>query len=229
MISKEQLATVTEVLATASVVGVGLALGGPLGATVMAGIGINLGSDILRDGSTHLKEKWISAKYGVLNHDIQRALARAFVKALICLEARYFELPEANAQPTEKKNAIRGLIKELKDKAPTVFAASVEKIVSGQEVKEYLYGEPEVARARVWERVEGTKLLYTYYGDHFKEFLRDNINDELVFWFGEELKTDNRECNKAWRAFQRMLLEGIQADVRAMKAGQEAIQQDLQS
>jgi tetratricopeptide (TPR) repeat protein len=194
----------------------------------MAGIGINLGSNIIQSGSTHLKEKWISAKYGVLNHDIQRALARAFVKALASLETRYFELPEANSQPTEKKEAIRGLFKELKDEAPTVFAGSLEKIVGGQEVKEYLYGEPDVARARVWERVEGTKLLYTYYGNHFKGFLRDHINDELVFWFGEELKTDNRECNKAWRAFQRMLLEGIQADVKAMKAGQEAIQQDLQ-
>src|ERR1700687_2063261 len=124
MISKEQLATVTEVLATASVVGVGLALGGPVGATVMAGIGINLTSNIIQKGSTHLKEKWISAKYGVLNHDIQRTLARAFVKALSNLEARYFELPEANAQPPEKKEAILGLFKELKDYAPTVFAAS---------------------------------------------------------------------------------------------------------
>jgi tetratricopeptide (TPR) repeat protein len=228
VISKEHLATVTEVLATASVVGVGLALGGPVGATVMAGIGINLGSNIIQSGSTHLKEKWISAKYGVLNHDIQRALARAFVKALISLEARYFELQEAKAQPPEKQEAIRGLFKELKDEAPTVFVASVESIVSGQEVKAYLYGEPETARARLWERVEGTKLLYTYYGDHFKEFLRERINDELVFWFGEELKTDNRECNKAWRAFQRMLLEGIQADVKAVQASQEMIRQDLQ-
>jgi hypothetical protein len=64
-------------------------------------------------------------------------------------------------------------------------------------VKAYLYGEPEVSRARLWERVEGTNLLYTYYGEHFKQFLRDNINDELVFLFGEELKTDNSECNKA--------------------------------
>jgi tetratricopeptide (TPR) repeat protein len=228
MISKEQLATLTEVLASVSVVGVGWALGGTIGAAVMAGIGINLTSDIVQKGSTHLKEKWISAKYGVLNHDIQRALARAFVKALASLEDRYFALPEANALPTEKKEAIRGLFKELKDKAPTVFAGSVEKIVSGQEVKEYLYGEPDIARARVWERVEGTKLLYTYYGEHFKEFLRDNINDELVRWFGEELKTDNRECNKAWRAFQRMLLEGIQADVQAVQANQEMIRQDLQ-
>jgi tetratricopeptide (TPR) repeat protein len=227
MISKEQLATLTEVLATASVVGIGWALGGTVGAAVMAGIGINLSSDIIQQGSTHLKEKWISAKYGVLNHDIQRALARAFVKALASLEARYFELPEANGHPTEKKEAIRGLFKELKDEAPTVFAASVENIVSGQEIKEYLYGEPVAARAKLWERVQGTKLLYTYYGEPFKEFLRDNLNDELVFWFGEELKADNRECNKAWRAFQRMLLEGIQADVKAVQASQEMIRQDL--
>src|SRR6185503_10415213 len=112
MIAKEQLATVTEVLATASVVGVGWALGGTVGAAVLAGIGINLGSDIIQKGSTHLKEKWISDKYGVLNHDILRALARAFVKALAILEARYFELPEANAQPSEKKEAIRGLFRE---------------------------------------------------------------------------------------------------------------------
>lgn len=228
MISKEQLATLTEVMATASVVGVGWALGGPTGATLMAGIGINLGSDIIQKGSTHLKEKWISAKYGVLNHDIQRALARAFVKALASLEARYFELPQANAQPTDKKEAIRGLFKELKGEAPAVFAASVEKIVSGQEVKEYLYGDPQAATARLWERVEGTKLLYTYYGEHFKEFLRDNLNNELVRWFHEELKNDNRECNKAWRAFQWMLLEGIQADLKAVHASQETIRQDLQ-
>lgn len=228
MPSKEQLATLAEALATASVVGVGWALGGTVGAAVMAGIGINLGSNIIQKGSTHLKEKWISAEYGVLNHDIQRALARAFVKALTSLEARYFELPEANAQPTEKKKAISGLFKELKDEAPSVFAASVEKIISREEVKEYLYGEPESARERIWERLEGTKLLYTYYGEHFKEFLRDNINDELVFLFGEELKTDNHECNKAWRAFQRMLLEGIQADVKALRANQKMIRQDLQ-
>lgn len=86
MISKEQLATVTEVLASASVEGVGLALGGPVGTTVMAGIGINLGSNIIQSGSKHLKDKWLSSHDGIPNHDIQLALARAFVKSLDRLE-----------------------------------------------------------------------------------------------------------------------------------------------
>ncbi|MGH9971835.1 MAG: tetratricopeptide repeat protein, partial [Pyrinomonadaceae bacterium] len=108
-----------------------------------------------------------------------------------------------------------------------MFASSAGRIATEQELKNYLYGQPRAASDRLWERVEGTKLLYTYYGDHFKTFLRDNINDELVSWFGEELKTDNRECNKAWRAFQRMLQEGIRADVIAIQANQEMIREDL--
>lgn len=229
MISKEHLATLTEVLATASVVGIGWSLGGTVGAAVMAGIGINLGSAIIQRGSVHLKNKWLSGRNGVLNHDIQQALARAFIKSLASLENGYFELPEANAEPSEKRDSIRGLFKELRSEAQEIFAASLEKAASEQEVKEYLYGEPEAARKTLWERVEGTKLLYTYYGEHFKDFLRDNLNDEIVFWFGEELKTDSRECNKAWRAFQRMLLEGIQADVRAIQANQEMIRDDLKT
>jgi hypothetical protein len=228
MISREQLATITEVLATASVVGFGWALGGIVGAAVLAEVGTNLGSDIIQKGGRHLKERWISAKDGALNHDIQRALGRALVKALTRLEARYFELSEAKEQPSEKKEAIRKLFKELKAEAETVFVASAEKLVSEEEVKAYLYGEPNAAKATLWGRMEGTKLLYTYYGDHFKDFLRDNLSDELVFWFGEELKTDERESNKAWRAFQRLLLEGIQEEVQAVRASQELIQKDLQ-
>jgi hypothetical protein len=229
MISKEQLATISEVFATASIVGVGWALGGTVGAGIMAGIGINLGSDILQKGSTYLKERWLSAENGVLNHDIQRALVRSFVKALVSLEARYFELPEALTQPREKKEAIRDLFKQLKEAAPTVFVASLGRIATEQEVKEYLYGEPLAARDKFWERVEGTKLVYTYYGEHVRDFLRDNVNRELVSWFGEELKLDNSECNKAWRAFQRMLLEGVLAELEVVKEGQHLIQQDLET
>ncbi len=228
MISKQQLASMTEVLATTSVIGVGWALGGTVGAGIMAGIGINLGSDIIQKGGIYLKEKWLSAEYGVLNHDIQRALARGLVKALSRLEQRYFERAEVKSETREKNDAIRGLFQELRDVAPTVLAASVEKVASDAELKQYLYGEIQEARKQLWERIEGTKLIYTYYGEQFKNFLRDHINEELVFCFGEELKTDNYECNKAWRAFQRMLLEGIQADVRAVQSHQERIHADLQ-
>jgi tetratricopeptide (TPR) repeat protein len=227
MITKKQLATASEVLATASIVGVGWALGGTMGAGIMVGIGINLGSDIIQKGSTYLKEKWLSREFGVLNHDIQKSLVRAYVKALEKLEPRYFDTPEANNQPHEKRNAIRGLFKELKEVAPTVFVTSLERIAGEENIREYLDAEPQIANERLWERIEGTKLLYTYYGDHFKTFLRDNIADEVVFWFREDLKTDSRESNKAWRAFQRLLLEGIEADLKALQTGQDVIQQDL--
>jgi hypothetical protein len=226
MLSKAQVTSIAEVLATASIVAVGWALGGAVGAAIVAGIGINLGSNIIQKGGTYLKEKWLSAEYGALNDDIQRALARAFVRTLLALETRYFELPEAKAQPREKKKAIRGFFEQLRDATPTVFA-DTERIATEQEVREYLYGEPQDARDRLWRHVDGTNLLYTYYGEPFKNFLRDQLNEEFMFQFGEELNTDNRESNKAWRAFQRMLLEGIEADIKSVQGSQKKIREDL--
>lgn len=228
MAIKNHLVNLSEVLATASIVGAGFAIGGPIGATVMAGIGVNLCSNIVQNGATKLKERWLSSGNGILNHDIQQALVRAFIKALNSLERKYFSLEETNKLPKEKKEAIKTLFQELKDEAQTVFLPSIEKAANEQEVKNYLYGKPQEANNALWERIEGTKLIYTYYGEHFKTFLRDYCLDEVVSWFGEELKTDNKESNKAWRAFQRMLLEGIQADVKAVRASQDVIQQDLQ-
>jgi hypothetical protein len=229
MTIKNHIATVTEILATASIVGIGLAVGGPIGASVVAAIGIELSGNILDNHLSKLKEKWLSSPDGILNHDIQQAMVRAFIKSLDSLEKKYFALEEVNEIPKEKKKAIKSLFQELKDEAPTIFLSSVETSVSEQEIKTYLYDKPQEARNLLGKRIEETNLIYTYYGEHFKIFLRDNCLDEIVFWFGEELKTDNKENNKAWRAFQRLLLEGIQADVKAVQASQNAIQQDLQT
>lgn len=228
MLTKEQISNLTGVLATASITVIGFALAGTTGAAIMGGIGINLWSNIIQNGAVNLKERWLLSNDGILNHDIQQALVRAFVKALTNLEAKYFVLEETNSLPKEKQEAIKSLFQELKDQAQTVFLPSVEKAINEQEVKVYLYDSPQEAERKLWARIEGTKLIYTYYGAHFKNFLRAGCLAEIVFWFGEELKTDNRECNKAWRAFQRMLLEGIQADVQAVQAGQDVIRQDLQ-
>lgn len=228
MPTKEQITNLTGILATASVTGIGFALGGTTGAAIIGGIGINLWSNVIQNGAINLKERWLLSNDGLLNHDIQQALVRAFIKALTNLETKYFALDETNALTKEKKEAIKSLFRELKDQSQTVFLSSIERATNEQEVKEYLYGDPQEAENKLWQRIEGTKLIYTYYGEHFKNFLRDNCLNELVLCFGEELKTDNKECNKAWRAFQRMLLEGIQADVKAVQASQDAIHRDLQ-
>jgi tetratricopeptide (TPR) repeat protein len=229
MITKEQVLTLTGVLATTSITAVGFAIGGTIGAQVMGAIGINLWSNIIQNGAVKLKDQWLSSQDGILNHDIQQALVRAFIKALSILEKKYFALEETKKLPKEKKEAIETLFRELNDKAQTVFLPSITKAVNEQEVKSYLYGKPQESKNALWKRIDETNLIYTYYGEHFKTFLRDNCLNEVVFWFGEELKTDNKECNKAWRAFQRMLLEGIQADVKAVQVSQDIIQRDLQT
>jgi tetratricopeptide (TPR) repeat protein len=227
MAIKNHVINVSEVLVRASIVGIGLYLGEGFGTTVVAGLGINLSSAILDSGLSKLKEKWLSSNDGVLNHDIQQALVRAFIKTLESLEKKYLALEETDELSKEKKDAIKSLFQELRSEAGTVFLSLVEKAANDQEIKGYLYGDRGEAKTSLWNRIEDTELIYTYYGEHFKNFLRDNSLDEVVFWFGEELKTDSKENNRAWRAFQRMLLEGIQADVKAVHAGQDEIKQDL--
>lgn len=228
-VTREQKLAIFAFLAPAAVTGIGFALGGTLGATILGGIGINLSTEIILHGATKLKEKWFGSANGILNHDIQNALVRGFIKSLASLEERYFRLEETNELSKEKKKSIKALFQELKDEAPTIFIPSIEEAVNEPEIKCLLYGDPLEAQKALWERIEGTKLIYTYYGEHFKNFLRENCSDEIVFWFGEELKTDDKENNKAWRAFQRMLLEGIQADVKSIKAGQDEIKHDLKT
>lgn len=227
MLSKQQILNLSGVLATASITAVGFAVGGEIGAAIMGGIGVNLSSNIIQSGAKNLKEKWLGSTNGILNHDIQQALVRAFIKSLSSLEEKYFALEETKELSKEKKKAIKSLFQELENEAQIVFLPSIEKAVTENEIKSYLYADPQEARNALWERIDETKLIYSYYGEHFKNFLRDNCLDEIVFWFGKELETDNKENNKAWRAFQRMLLEGIQADVKAVKASQDVVKRDL--
>jgi tetratricopeptide (TPR) repeat protein len=228
MLTKKKALDLLEILASASITSIGFAIGGTIGAAVMAGIGINLSSSIIQNGGTKLKERWLYSNDGALNHDIQRALARAFIKALIYLETEYFKSDEANTISKKEKESIKMFFKELRERVQKVFTTSLEKIVNEQEIKAYLYGRSDTVTDMLWERIRGTTLLLNY-NEHFRDFLRQNLLNEMLFWFSEELKTDNKECNKAWRAFQRLLLEGIQADVKAVKASQDLILQDLQT
>ncbi len=227
MALKEQTSQLLGILASTSIIGVGFAVGGPIGTTVMAAIGVNLSSSIIQNGSIKLKERWLSGDNGILNHDIQQALARAFIKALAQLEAKFFELGETNALAENEQESIRALFKEMRGQAQQRFVASLQQSLKEQDIKDYLYTTPEKATDMLWKRIDGARLLSTY-NEHFKDFLRRNLLSELQFWFGEELKTDNKESNRAWRAFQRLLLEGIQADVKAVQASQDLIYRDLQ-
>lgn len=228
MLNKEQIINLTEILAVGSVTAAGFLIGGTIGASVMAGIGLNLASNIVLGGASKLKEHWISDKNGILNHDIQRALLRAYLKSLIRLEKQYFKkYDELQENEKESKGAIHAFFDELAKSAEECFLSSLEKAVKENEVKEYLFNSQETGLNLLWNRIGATKLLFAY-NQHFVNYLHDNLLYDIQFCFAEELKTDNRECNKAWRAFQRLLLEGIKDDIKSIKTGQENITADLQ-
>lgn len=226
MPSKEQVSQLLGMFASASIVGVGFAIGGPIGTSVMAGIGVNLSSSIIQHGSIKLRERWLSSIDGVLNRDIQRALARAFTRALVHLETRLFKQGEINALAANEQESIRVLFKELREQAQQEFTMSLQHAAKDQHISSYLYETPEIATDLLWKRIDETRLLATY-DEHVKKFLRKNLLNEVQFWFAEELKADNKESNKAWRAFQRLLLEGIHADVKAVQSSLDLIRHDL--
>lgn len=228
MLTKEQAISLTEILAVGSVTAAGFIIGGTIGASVMAGIGINLATNIVHGGTSKLKEHWLTNTNGILNHDIQHALLRGYCKALSHLQEDYIHLQDKlQENQKEPPRAIRTFFEELSERADENFLPSIEKAIKQKEVKEYLYNNTETATNLLWDRISADKQLHTY-NQHFKSYLRERLLSEVQFCFAEELKTDSRECNKAWRAFQRMLLEGIQTDVTAVRASQDIIQRDLQ-
>ena len=225
-LTKEQMLNLLGILASALVTGVGFAIGGPIGSEFMASIGISLNSKIIQNGGAKLKERWLSSDDGILNRDIQRVLARAFINALNRLEKKYIILNEAGARPKEEKEAIKALFKQMSERAQEVFLSSFSAIKE-EEIKSYLYSGAEEDTDKLLEHIKGLSLLETY-GEHFRDFFCQHLLNEVQLCFAEELKKDNKECNRAWRAFQRLLLEGIEADVRAVRASQDQIHKDLQ-
>ncbi len=226
MSSQERILNLLGVLATVSVTGIGLAVGGVIGATVLSGIGLNLGSNIIQGGCSTLKERWLSSENGLLNHDIQKALARAFIKALSSLEEKYLDLEQTRALKKHERESYRDLFRELKANAQETLLATIERIRLDPDVRQFLFAVPEAGEDRMWKHMVGDDLIAPY-GSDFQRFIRDNLTTETLFWFGEELKTDSPECNKAWRAFQRMLLEGIYAGVTSIQANQALLGHDL--
>lgn len=224
MISKNLILDLTELLAVGSVTTAGYLIGGTVGASVMAGLGINLASTIIGNGSSKLKERWIESKDGILNHHMQKALLRAYLKSLSHIKECYFN--ENSNLYREEKKQINNLIDTLSKTASTTFIPDIEKSIQQSEITQYLYGKENEGEELLHNRIKSVNYLDEY-SEPFKSYFLSNILSEIKFWFGEELKTDNTECNKAWRAFQRLLLEGIKVELNEVKASQEEIKADL--
>ncbi|MDB9954850.1 hypothetical protein OAD49_04740 [Flavobacteriaceae bacterium] len=215
MINKENIYNLTELLLAGSVTAIGFSIGGVIGPAIMTGLGINLASSILDKGNSKLKSKWVESKDGILNHDIQRAFIRAFDKSVIEIETEYLDLDSVKDLSEENTKTIKQFFKSLKKTTEENFNSILTSILNENQIQEYLSKQPKESENLLWKRIkldevfkENNKHVKDYYdsyeydNNHLKDYFRTNLHYKIKFWFSEELKTDNKENNKAWRAYQ---------------------------
>ena len=96
-------------------------------------------------------------------------------------------------------------------------------------------GRPETTRcassSTVMQRLHALRVLSNWQTTctatipNWSPSLEKHLVGELAFWFGEELKADRPESNRAWHAFQRLLLDGLQTALTDMRAEQQETKQ----
>ena len=211
-------AVIADTVFAAAVMGVGFATGNPILASIVGGISVNLASKLVEGGWGQVCQKVILTSSEPLNHDLQKALARAFDQAITQLERAWWNggrgvqmRRQGQAEPVEN------LFRDLRTTAVAFCAPDcLERAAGNAQVRQLLYGDEHTMRRTLSDQ------LAAYLRGHDPQviaFIDANLVRELAFCFGEYLKTDRPESNKAWRAFQRLLLEGVQAGVADLQAG----------
>lgn len=140
---------IADVLLTAAVVGVGLATGNPVIATVVGGIGINWASELTRGGWQAACQRLLGSS-GLLNHDLQQALARAFRQALGHLEQAWWKTQEAKhirrVEPDVALELAQAFRMLRTDAEEYCKANGIARAASNEHVRQLLYSGETAAR-----------------------------------------------------------------------------------
>ncbi|MGB3218310.1 MAG: ATP-binding protein [Anaerolineae bacterium] len=218
---------IADVLFTAAILGVGLLSGNPILASVVAGIGVNLASDLTRAGWGQVCHRLLGES-GLRNYDLQQAMLRAFRQAITHLEQAWWQTPRGRQMRRDDPEVARvtsAAFRQLEEDACTFcFPDHLGRVAGNDQVHALLYGDAASAHAAC------SVQLANYLHGHDTQlvaFIEKHLIGELAFWFGEELKADRPESNRAWRAFQRLLLEGLQTALTDMRAEQQEMRQAL--
>jgi tetratricopeptide (TPR) repeat protein len=217
-----------DVLFTAAIVGVGLLIGNPIMAGVVGGIGAELAADLTRKGWGHVRQRLL-AESGLLNHDLQQAMVRAFRQAIAYLEQEWWERSPRGVQmkreePEAFHEASEALKSLRKDAENFCTPDRLGRAAGNDQVQRLLWGDETAVRHALSER------LAAYFHGHDPQlvaFINKHLVQELAFRFGEDLKADRPESNRAWRAFQRLLLGSLQAGLGELQAEQKEMSRVL--
>jgi bifunctional ADP-heptose synthase (sugar kinase/adenylyltransferase) len=220
-LNDKQIYDLGKILAIASLTCVGLSLNATVGIGVLASISTNIASNKLENVIKKLSENWLSRK-GAQNHDIQQILNRATIEALEDLENTYLEGVSKDKQLIQKDFA------DLNEYIKKEFLVIVEKEAIKDDIKEYLSKDTENAAKQIGEQIGQTNFLGTH-NDSFKIFFTKYYFSYFQLKFYELLDKNEIECNRAWRVFQRLLLEGIMSNLQSIQSNQTSILENQES
>lgn len=149
----------------------------------------------------------------ILNHDLQKALIAAGQMAFQRMKKQYISLSDSPDNQKEIDVFFNELINNtasyfLPDLSPLVVNEREEQLHK-EELNTFLYESPQKAQTQLLEKLKlPLDALEGSFGSNFCLFFEQELVPQLKWCFGEVLKDPAHE--KAWKAFQRLLLEQIQ-------------------
>lgn len=218
-----------DVVVAALLIAAGFSVGGPVIAATVGAAGVNWASTLSQNGwSCFRRRLW--ADSGDLNHNLQSLVGHAFEQAWVDLEAGWWGTHAGGHMKRTDRGAeerIGTIFRNLREDARAALASPGAGQLTEAQVIELAGREEETARRVLATTVAGYFAEAARSEERREElvgYVTGNLADRLSFRFGEELKKDAPENNKACRAFQRLMAEGIQESVRTVEAGVLTVQ-----
>ncbi len=220
--TRKQQEQALELLIAGGLTALGIVVGSPsiLGGFVSAaaGIGGNWAADLAQRGFYAWRDRWL--RRGVLNQDIARALAHAFLRAVDDLEDTWTRTPRYH---------------QLQRTDPDAARLSLEPLRSLREQTRALLGDPDrlqavLARDDVHDLLSGdaakiqifvARQVDAYFYGHDPELIalvRKHLPDLWLLHFRDVLKTDDDVGTRAWRAVQMLWYESLTVSLAQMSS-----------
>ena len=148
---REQIA---DVLLTAAFVGAGFATGNPVITSVVGGIGVNWAADLTQEAWGHACRRLLGES-GLLNHDLQQAMVRAFRQAITHLEDAWWKTTRGNHMlQMGEDEPVRAVFKKLREDVETFCTRDhLGRTAGNPQVQQLLYGDALAARTALSQQL----------------------------------------------------------------------------
>ena len=196
---------------TGTAVLTGILTGNPILASLVGGVSANWLADLTWQGWEAARDRWLTPNGRFRHEALARAASRAFANAVA-------DFPQTGAYhrltPAQQKQCREGLA-QLRRDSDALFQNHAP--APGQ----LLYATPEAITADL----HGALADYFYgYPEPFLHFVQEQLTPRHIsYHFGEALK----HSEQARVAFEKLLLESLQAQMGGLQAGQQALSAEL--